>query len=70
MENTNVVISRDMTQAALVRTKSPQRELNDNAVDESPESSDADKAELESDCILDNSKPFDPKNLSYPTPFA
>ncbi len=59
MENTNVVISRDMTQAALVRTKSPQRELNDNAVDESPESSDADKAELESDCILDNSKPFD-----------
>jgi len=59
MANTNVVISRDMTQAALVRTKGPQRELNDDAGDEPPESSDADKADLEGDGILDNSKPFD-----------
>ncbi len=59
MANTNVVISRDMAQAALVRIKGPQRELNDDAGDEPPESPHADKAESESDCILDNSKPFD-----------
>ncbi|WP_374483680.1 hypothetical protein [Zoogloea sp.] len=59
MANTNVVISRDMTQAALVRTKGPQRDLHDDAGDQPPESSGVDKAELESDGILDNSKPFD-----------
>lgn len=59
MANINVVISRDMTQAALVRTKGPQRELNDDAGDEPPESLDADKAETEGDSILDNSNPFD-----------
>lgn len=59
MANTNVVISRDMTQAALVRTKGPQRDLNNDAGDQTPESSGVDKAELESDGILDNCKPFD-----------
>lgn len=59
MANTNVVISRDMTQAALVRTKGSQRELNDNPGNEPSESSEKDKAESEDDCILDNKKPFD-----------
>lgn len=58
MHNVKVVISRDMTKAALVRTKGLQQELGENLVDKPQNSADTDNAESDSDCILDNNKPF------------
>lgn len=58
MPNVKVVISRDMTKAALVRTKGLQQELGDNVVVTPQSSSDADNAESESDSLLDENKPF------------